>query len=231
MEINKTKGIIEAILFAVGREVKIKELMSALELSSSEIITIIESMKQDYLEQNRGLQIINIGESYQLCTKQEYYEYLYSILDKRNKPNLSQAAIETLAIIAYNPKITRAEIESIRGVNSDGTIYKLLDYNLIEETGKLDAPGKPGTYGVTSEFFRIFGFNSLEELPELPRYKLDENKQIVIDDIIEEKEKQNSNDEEINEQKIEEKEKQNSNEEINNTEPLEAPAPERETQQ
>ncbi len=210
MEINKTKGIIEAILFAVGREVKIKELMSALELSSSEIITIIESMKQDYLEQNRGLQIINIGESYQLCTKQEYYEYLYSILDKRNKPNLSQAAIETLAIIAYNPRITRAEIESIRGVNSDGTIYKLLDYNLIEETGKLDAPGKPGTYGVTSEFFRIFGFNSLEELPELPRYKLDENKQIVIDDIIEEKEKQNSN------------------EEINNTEPLEAPAPERE---
>ena len=213
MEINKTKGIIEAILFAVGREVKIKELMSALELSSSEIITIIESMKQDYLEQNRGLQIINIGESYQLCTKQEYYEYLYGILDKRNKPNLSQAAIETLAIIAYNPKITRAEIESIRGVNSDGTIYKLLDYNLIEETGKLDAPGKPGTYGVTSEFFRIFGFNSLEELPELPRYKLDENKQIVIDDIIEEKEKQNLN------------------EEINNTEPLEAPAPERETQQ
>ncbi len=219
MEINKTKGIIEAILFAVGREVKIKELMSALELSSSEIITIIESMKQDYMEQNRGLQIINIGESYQLCTKQEYYEYLYSILDKRNKPNLSQAAIETLAIIAYNPKITRAEIESIRGVNSDGTIYKLLDYNLIEETGKLDAPGKPGTYGVTSEFFRIFGFNSLEELPELPRYKLDENKQIVIDDIIEENEKQTSNDEEINEPKIEE-------------EPiLEAPMPERETQQ
>lgn len=187
MEMKKSKGVIEAILFAAGREVKITELMSALEMNSEEIITLVENMKQEYKNEDRGLQIINVGEAYQLCTKQEYYEYLYTIFDKRNKPNLSQAAIETLAIIAYNPKITRAEIESIRGVNSDGTIYKLLDYNLIEETGKLDAPGKPGTYGVTSEFLRIFGFNNLNELPKLPRYKLDENQQIVIDDIIEEK--------------------------------------------
>lgn len=192
MEINKSKGVIETILFAAGREVKITELMSALEASSEEIITLVESMKEDYKSENRGLQIVNVGEAYQLCTKQEHYEYLYSIFDKRNKPNLSQAAIETLAIIAYNPKITRAEIEAIRGVNSDGTIYKLLDYNLIEETGKLDAPGRPGTYGVTSEFLRIFGFNNLNELPDLPRYKLDENQQIVIDDIIEEKEEQNT---------------------------------------
>ena len=187
MDTNKLTGVIEAILFAAGREVQIKELMSALEMSSEEIISIIEKMKQEYRNENRGIQIINVGEAYQLCTKQEYYEYLYTILDKRNKPNLSQAAIETLAIIAYNPRITRAEIEAIRGVNSDGTIYKLLDYNLIEETGKLDAPGRPGTYGITSEFLRIFGFGSLNELPDLPRYKLDENQQIVIDDIIEEK--------------------------------------------
>ena len=187
MEINKIKGVIEAILFAAGREVKMNELMSALELSSSEIIPIVESMKAEYGEQNRGLQIVNVGEAYQLCTKQDYYEYLYPIIDKRSKPNLSQAALETLAIIAYNPRVTRAEIEQIRGVNSDGTIYKLLDYNLIQETGKLDAPGKPGTYGVTSEFLRIFGIGNLEELPDLPRYKLDQNRQIVIDDIIEEK--------------------------------------------
>ena len=204
MEINKSKGVIEAILFAAGREVKITELMSALEASSEEVITLVESMKEDYKNENRGLQIVNVGEAYQLCTKQEYYEYLYSIFDKRNKPNLSQAAIETLAIIAYNPKITRAEIEAIRGVNSDGTIYKLLDYNLIEETGKLDAPGRPGTYGVTSEFLRIFGFNNLNELPDLPRYKLDENQQIVIDDIIEEKEEQNT--EELNEAPMPERE-------------------------
>ena len=204
MEINKSKGVIEAILFAAGREVKITELMSALEASSEEVITLVESMKEDYKNENRGLQIVNVGEAYQLCTKQEYYEYLYTIFDKRNKPNLSQAAIETLAIIAYNPKITRAEIEAIRGVNSDGTIYKLLDYNLIEETGKLDAPGRPGTYGVTTEFLRIFGFNNLNELPDLPRYKLDENQQIVIDDIIEEKEEQNT--EELNEAPMPERE-------------------------
>lgn len=195
MEINKAKGMIEAILFAAGREVKIKELMLALEANSEEIISIVESMKSEYQEENRGLQIINVGEAYQLCTKKEYYEVIYSIFDKRNKPNLSQAALETLAIIAYNPRITRAEIDSIRGVGSDATIYKLLEYHLIEETGKLDAPGKPGTYGVTPEFFRMFGFNSLEELPELPRYKVDENQQIVIDDVMEEQDKAKSDSE------------------------------------
>ncbi len=188
METNKIKGIIESILFAAGREVKIAELMSALELSSDEIIGIVESMKLEYEKENRGIQIINVDGSYQLCTKKENYEYIYPIFDKRSKPNLSQAAMETLSIIAYNPRITRAEIESIRGVNSDGTIYKLLDYNLIEDSGKLDAPGRPTTYSTTKEFLRMFGLQNLEELPELPRYKLDENQQIVIDDIIEEKE-------------------------------------------
>lgn len=104
MKLEQAKGIIEAILFAAGREVKMQELMSALELSSEEIITVIEAMKQEYQKENRGLQIVNVAEGYQLCTKQEYYEYLYAILDKRNKPNLSQAALETLAIIAYNPR-------------------------------------------------------------------------------------------------------------------------------
>ena len=204
MEIEQTKAIIEAILFAAGRPVTENELMLNLELSKDDIKQIIESMKEDYKNEERGLQIINVGEAYQLCTKQEYYEYLYSIFDKRNKPNLSQAAIETLAIIAYNPKITRAEIEAFFFVNSDGTIYKLLDYNLIEKTGKLDAPGKPRTYGVTSEFLRVFGFGNLNELPDLPRYKLDENQQIVIDDIIEEKEEQGT--EELNEAPMPERE-------------------------
>lgn len=211
MEQNKPKGIIEAILFAAGREVKIKELMSVLEMSSDEIISTIESIKEDYSKENRGLQIINVGDAYQLCTKQEYYEYLYAIFDKRNKVNLSQAAMETLSIIAYNLRVTRAEIEAIRGVNSDGTIYKLLDYNLIEETGKLDAPGKPVTYGVTNEFFRVFGFANLNELPELPRYKVDENQQIVIDDIIEENGQEQLEDAEA----------------INNEQAIEAPMPER----
>ncbi len=186
MEREKLKGVIEAILFAAGREVNINELMSALELSSEEIIELLQELKLDYEKEDRGLDIVRINESYQICTKKEYYEYIYPIFDKRAKPNLSNAALETLAIIAYNPRITRAEIESIRGVNSDGTLYKLLDYNLIEDAGKLDAPGRPVTYKVTSEFLRMFGLESLKELPELPRYKLDENRQIVIDEILEE---------------------------------------------
>ena len=184
----KEKGIIESILFAAGREVNIKELMVALELSSDEIMNLVESMKIEYEKEDRGIQIINVDGGYQLCTKKEYYEYIYPVFDTRSKPNLSQAALETLAIIAYNPRITRAEIESIRGVNSDGTIYKLLDFNLIEDSGKADAPGRPTTYSTTKEFLRMFGLESLDKLPSLPKYKLDENQQIVIDDLIEKKE-------------------------------------------
>ena len=184
MDKNKLKGIIEAILFAAGREVKLNELMSTLELSQDEVVELIESMKLQYENESKGIQIINVDGAYQLCTKKEYYDFIYPVFDKRSKPNLS--------IIAYNPKITRAEIEAIRGVNSDGTIYKLLDYNLIEDSGKLDAPGRPTTYSTTKEFLRMFGLESLDALPELPRYKLDENQQIVIDDIIEEKEQNES---------------------------------------
>ena len=187
MEQKKAEGIIEAILFVAGREVKINELMFALELSSEEIISAVESLKKDYENEERGINILKIEDSFQLCTKKDYYEYIYPVFDKRSKPNLSAAALETLSIIAYNPRITRAEIETIRGVNTDGTIYKLLDYNLIEEAGKLDAPGKPMTYKTSKEFLRMFGISNLDELPELPRYKLDENRQIVIDEILEER--------------------------------------------
>ena len=187
MEIEKIKQIIESIMFAVGRDISTKELSSVLEITPENVEEIIESMRVEFEEADRGVQIIKVNDGYQLCSRKENYEYIYQIIDKRNKPNLSQAALETLAIIAYNPKITRAEIESIRGVNSDGTIYKLLDHNLIEEAGRLDAPGRPTTYQTTKEFLRMFGYASLEELPELPRYRLDENQQIVIDDIIEDK--------------------------------------------
>jgi len=186
METNKKKSVIESILFVAGREVKINELMGALEISAEEVMNLVENMKLEYEKEDRGIRIIKTEDAYQLCTKKENYEYIYPVFDKRSKPNLSQAAIETLSIIAYNPRITRAEIEAIRGVNSDGTIYKLIDYNLIEDAGKLDAPGKPTTYKTTSEFLKLFGLESLDSLPDLPRYKLDENQQIVIDDLIEE---------------------------------------------
>lgn len=183
MEIEKSKAIIEAILFAAGRDVKITELMTSLELGKQDIISIIENMANEYKQQGRALEIIKVNDGYQMCTKKEYYEYLYPIFDKRSKPNLSNAALETLAIIAYNPKITRAEIEAIRGVNCDGTIYKLLEYGLIESAGKLDLPGKPTCYKTTDAFLRTFGYGSLEELPQLPKYKMNENQQIVIDDL------------------------------------------------
>ena len=185
MEIDKIKSIIEAILFAAGRQVTIKELMISLEISREDLENIIVLMQKDYKMQNRGIEIIKVEDSYQLCTKKELYEYLYPILDKRSKPNLSNAALETLAIIAYNPRVTRAEIESIRGVNADACIYKLLEYGLIQEGGKADLPGKPMTYVTSNEFLKMFGYTSLNDLPELPRYKLDENQQIVIEDLVE----------------------------------------------
>ena len=184
MEIQKIKETIEAILFAAGRMVTIEELVLALEIDKNKLEEIIENMKEDY--KTRGIELIKIENGYQLCTKKEYYEYIYPILDKRTKPNLSTAALETLAIIAYNQRTTRAEIEAIRGVNSDATIYKLLDYGLIEDAGKADLPGRPTTYKTTTEFLKMFGYENLANLPELPRYKLDANRQIVIDELIEE---------------------------------------------
>ena len=183
MEKEEAKAIIEAILFAAGKEVSEQELSMALEKPKEEIEEIIKEMQNE--EKPRGIEIIKMEENYQMVSKKEYYEYIYPIIDKRAKPNLSNAALETLAIIAYNPRITRAEIESIRGVSADACIYKLLEYGLIEETGKSDLPGKPMTYGTTSNFLKMFGYTSLNDLPELPRYKLDENQQIVIDDLIE----------------------------------------------
>ena len=183
MEIQKIKSIIEAILFAAGRIVSEEELMLALELDKEQIEQIIRNMQEEY--KTRGIEIIKVENGYQLCSKKEYYDYIYPILDQRAKPNLSTAALETLAIIAYNPRTTRAEIEAIRGVNSDGTIYKLLDYGLIEDAGKADLPGKPTTYKTTLEFLKMFGYETLESLPELPRYMLDANRQIVIDELVE----------------------------------------------
>ena len=152
-------------------------------------------MKEDYKKENRGIELIEIDDGYQLCTKKELYNYIYPIIDKRTRPNLSNAALETLSIVAYNPRITRAEIEAIRGVSADAVVYKLLEYGLIEEAGKTDLPGKPMSYKTTKEFLKMFGFTSLNDLPELPKYKLDSNRQIVIDELVEENiEKTNNQD-------------------------------------
>ena len=212
MELQKEVAIIEAMLFAAGREVKTTEIMNVLEIGVEDIDKIVNYMKAKYEKENSGIEIIKIEDGYQLCTKKELYEYVYPLLDNRAKPSISNAALETLSIVAYNPKITRAEIEAIRGVSSDATIYKLLEYNLIEEAGKLEAPGRPTMFKVTSNFMKMFGISSLDELPELPKYKLDENEQIVIDDIVPSEE----NNDEL------------STESVKDVENIEAPMPARE---
>ena len=186
MDTENIKKVIEAICFSAGRIVTIEELMLTLEISKNELDEIINSMQEEYKQ--RGIELIKVENGYQLCSKKEYYDYIYPILDKRAKPRLSGASLEVLSIIAYNPRIMRAEIEAIRGVNSDASIYKLLEYGLIEEAGKLDLPGKPMSYKTTNEFLKMFGYSSLKELPELTKYKMKENKQIVIEELIEDKE-------------------------------------------
>ena len=176
--------------------------------------------------------MIQVEDGYQLATKKELYEYIYPILDKRTKPNLSTAALETLSIIAYNPRITRAEIEAIRGVSADACVYKLLEYGLIEEAGKVDLPGKPMTYKTTDEFLKMFGYRSLKDLPELPKYKLDSNQQIVIDELIEKEENTNQELDDANthadSNPIESIDKRNIAENSESHSKQEAPMPERE---
>ena len=188
MEEEKIKGEIEAILFASGRVVSLRELELSLELNQSKIIELIAKMQEDYKKASRGIEIVKVENGYTLSSKQEYHEYIYGVIDKRTKLSLSQAALEVLAIIAYNPKITRAEIENIRGVESNASLYRLLEHNLIEYAGKLDLPGRPVAYKVTENFLKKFGLNTLEDLPELPRYKMGENRQLIIDDILENQE-------------------------------------------
>ncbi len=183
MKIEETKAIIESILFAAGRKVTISEFAKILEKTPEEIESVIENLREDYKEDSRGIELLKINDGYQLSTKRQYYDYIVQLFDNRSKPTLSAAALEVLSIIAYNTKITRAEIEAIRGVNSDGTLYRLLEYHLVEEAGKLDAPGKPTLYRVTDDFLKMFGLSSLDELPELPRYRIDENEQIVLEEI------------------------------------------------
>ncbi len=183
MKLDNTKSIIESVLFAAGRVVKNTELATILEMTPAEVDEIIQNYKKDFETEERGIEIIKVDDGYQLTTKKKNFEYLIQIFDNRAKPTLSTAALETLSIIAYNPRITRAEIEAIRGVNSDGTIYRLLEYNLIEDAGKSDAPGKPTTYRTSQDFLKMFGISNLDELPELPRYKLDENEQIILEEI------------------------------------------------
>lgn len=177
MERIQAKAAIEAILFAMGESVEISRLADAIGEDVKSTEEILEEMAGEYEQEGRGIGITRLDNAVQLCTKAEMYEYLIRIAKAPRKMILTDTVIETLSIIAYKQPITRVEIERIRGVSCDHAINKLLEYDLITELGRLDAPGRPLLFGTTEQFLRSFGVASLEELPELSTVQIEEFKQ------------------------------------------------------
>lgn len=171
------KGIIESILFTMGESVELEKIASAIELDKKKTKKIIEEMQKELNESDRGVTIIELDGAYQMCTKTQMYEYLIKIAKQPKKRVLSDVLLETLSIIAYKQPVTKAEIEKIRGVSSDHAVSKLVEYELVCELGRLDAPGRPLLFGTTEQFLRSFGVQSVDELPVLSPVQLEEFKQ------------------------------------------------------
>lgn len=171
MERDELVQAVEAMIFASGRPVSAKAISEILEVGTKEIEEAVEVLKEKLTERNSGVQIIKVNDTYQFATLEKFYAYICKLLDNRPKPTLSQAALEVLSIVAYNQCTTRAEIERVRGVSSDSALNKLLEYNLVEEAGKMNAPGRPMMYKTTEDFLKMFGYTSLKDLPELPNIK------------------------------------------------------------
>ncbi len=181
MNKDKIPYAIEGILFAAGEPVKTAKLAAVLEISIDAVEEAVRILKYDYDTQERGFMIIDIDEGYQICSRPEYYNYIQVILGEQRRLALSNAAMEALAIIAYRQPITRAQIEYIRGVNSDSAVNRLSERGLIEEAGRLDAPGRPVLYKTTQNFLRCFGLSTPKDLPELDFSKLSpEYEQIAL---------------------------------------------------
>ena len=164
---DEKKAAAEAILFASGRSVKTESLAKALEISASETEKILTAMAEGYEQADRGIRLLRLESSWQLCTKKEYYPALIRIVKEPEKANLTDVLMETLAIIAYRQPVTKLQIEKIRGVKSDHAVNKLIEYNLVRELGRMDAPGRPILFGTTEEFLRHFELSSLEQLPQV----------------------------------------------------------------
>lgn len=177
MEEKNYEAIAEAILFTIGESVELDKLAGALELDKEKTKEIIENLRKRYDSDVCGVKIIELDGAYQMCTKAEYYEYLIKIAKQPKKRVLTDVLLETLSIIAYKQPITKSEIEKIRGVSSDHAVNKLVEYNLVCELGRLDAPGRPMLFGTTEEFLRSFGVGSIDELPMLNEDQMEEFKQ------------------------------------------------------
>lgn len=165
MDIREMEAIVEGLLFAAGDPVPVARIAEILDLDKSTAKRFLANMALKLQNSQRGILMRKIDGSYQLCTRPEHFEYISRLVEPRQKQALSQAAFETLAIVAYNQPVTRARIEMIRGVNSDSSIATLIERNLIREAGRLDSPGRPMLYETTEEFLRSFGFKSVKDLP------------------------------------------------------------------
>lgn len=160
-------GVLEGLLFIVGEDgLELEKIESILDISYDELKVLIKDLCDVYADSSRGLQLLVLGNKLKLTTKKEHKEYYEKLIEEEDS-TLSQAALETLAIIAYNEPITRVKIDEIRGINSSHMVRKLLSRNLIKEKGRSDQPGRPILYGVTDEFLDYFGLSSTAELPEL----------------------------------------------------------------
>ncbi len=177
MKPEQYEAIIEGILFAMGGSVELTKLSEALELETEEVCEIIHKMMKQYQKNDRGIQLIEMDGAVQMCTKQELYEYLIRVAKQPKRHVLTDVLLETLSIIAYKQPITRLEVEKIRGVSCAHAVNKLVEYNLVCELGRLDAPGRPILFGTTEEFLRSFGVHSLEELPALNQDQMEEFRQ------------------------------------------------------
>lgn len=175
----KIKSAIESLLFVSGNPLTIKDLSNVLDVSTKIIKGILDEMQDEYDEEKRGIKLISINGEFQLVTKTDNSDYIQKLLRKNKRQSLSQASLESLAIIAYKQPITRVDIDEIRGVKSESALQRLLEKDLIKEVGRLEVPGRPILFGTTEEFLRQFGLRELNELPSLDLYDEKDN------DIIE----------------------------------------------
>ena len=184
----KMKSAIEAMLFVSGEPLPAKDLINNLEIDNKLVLEIINEMTIEYEKEDRGLRLIEINGGYQLVTKEENSDFIQKLLKKNRKHSLSQASIESLAIIAYKQPITRIDIDEIRGVKSESALQRLVERNLIREVGRLEVPGRPILYGTTDEFLRQFGLKTLKELPSLDLYedKADDDSISILNEAFKE---------------------------------------------
>lgn len=174
---------IEGILFAMGTSVEADKIAKALEIEEKQVKEAIKELSDKYEAEGRGIRITELDGAYQMCTAPDIYEYLINIAKQPRKYSLTDSVLETLSIIAYKQPVTKAEIEKIRGVSSDHPVSRLVEYGLVTELGRLDAPGRPMLFGTTEEFLRSFGVSSLEELPTLNPTQIEEFKAQAAEEI------------------------------------------------